>query len=336
MKYKVRVPTNIALLKYWGKSDEKKQWPANDSLSMSLDLYTETVCSLHHFENKEGTLYFQSDQETGTTPAFLHKALEHLRFLSNSLGFKDSLYIQTHNEFPAGCGIASSASGLGAITLAALACWTNSSSFEDLEKKGFTRERISKLARLGSGSASRSLWGGFVHWQRGENPESQKCEPLLDAEHWNLRDCIVILSEQEKTISSSEGHRYAHTSPLFEPRLAKIPQRLEYLKKSIENKQLAHMGALIEEEALEMHEIMASSNPPCVYMTASSFDFLTFLAKTRNETKLPMFFTMDAGPNVHVIYEEKNREKVLEILKNYQTIDVGISSGPVLSRESYV
>ncbi len=329
MIYKVRVPTNIAFLKYWGKSNTQEQWPANDSLSMTLDLCTETLASLHALPEKNGTLSFHSLQELSETPHFLHKGLLHLQFLAKEFAFDKKLYLQTYNEFPSSCGIASSASGLASLTLAALCCWTESSSFEELEEKGFSRERIAHLSRLGSGSACRSLWGGFVLWQRGEKAQDQKVGPL--AQTWALRDCVVILSDEEKSVSSTEGHRYASTSPLFEKRLIGIPERLRNMKEAIEEKNLEKLGPLLEEEALNMHEVMASSTPSCVYMTNTTFDFLEYLVTSRREFGIPMYFTLDAGPNVHVIYEEATRERVEKVLEEYKTIDVRIGSDPEIS-----
>lgn len=326
MIYKARVPTNIAFLKYWGKSDEQSQWPANDSLSMTLDLYTETWASA-----ERGRFPFASTDSIEDTDPFFHKALRHLKFLAKHLNFQEPISIQTHNEFPAGCGLASSASGLASLTLAAIACWTRSSSFEELEKNGFSRERLASLSRLGSGSACRSLWGGFVYWQKGANISSQTVAPLFPKEHWALRDCVVILSDVEKSVSSTEGHRYASSSPLFQTRLQHLPQRLEAMKEAIAKRDLPQLGNLLEEEALEMHEVMATSTPPCVYMTGSTFNFLSFLAQSRAELGIPMYFTLDAGPNVHVIYQEDDKDKVQDLFKEYKTIDVAIGAGPSIS-----
>lgn len=329
--YKARVPTNIAFLKYWGKSDEQTQWPANDSLSMTLDLYTETLASLSPIEETSHALSFRSDQDLAKSPLFLQKGLRHLKFLSENLGFEDALYLQTYNEFPSGCGIASSASGLASLTLAALAAWTGSSSFEELEEKGFARERLAHLARLGSGSACRSFWGGFVHWEKGLYPESQKTHPIFPETHWALRDCVVILSDAEKSMTSTDGHKLASTSPLFQPRLELLGERLLQMREALARCDMNTLGPLLEQEAIEMHELMATSNPPCVYMTQSTVSFLGLLARERMQTKIPMYFTLDAGPNVHVIYEEAYKEKVQDLFKDYKTIDVSIGSGPSLS-----
>ncbi len=332
--YKARVPTNIAFLKYWGKSDATQQWPANDSLSMTLDLYSETLASREPLPAQAGAYAFSSDQALTASEAFLHKGLRHLQWLAAQLDFSERIYLHTRNEFPASCGIASSARGLGSLTLAALACWTQSSSLSQLASCGFTRERIAQLARAGSGSACRSFWGGFVHWQRGETAQTQSVLPLASQDHWDLRDTIVIVSTQEKLISSSQGHRLAPTSVQFVPRLARLPARLAEFQTAILQKNIRQLGQLLEEEALEMHAVMASSQPPCVYMSEATQTFLQFLQEIRVQKALPIYFTLDAGPNVHLIYEARHQEAVASLLKTYQTIDVGISSGPSLGTET--
>lgn len=332
--YKARVPTNIAFLKYWGKSDEQAQWPANDSLSMTLDLFSETSAQLCPPElqiSKVGLFKIRGQILQEENP-FLKKPMKQLQYLASTLGFNEKLIIDTYNEFPTGCGIASSASGLGSLTLAALACWTRSSSLAELANKGFPLERLALLARMGSGSACRSFWGGFVHWSRGASIQEQNVSPLFAKEHWDLRDCIVILSASEKTISSSIGHGLAKTSPLYAPRLTRLPQRLTQMQEAIRNKNLRLLGPLLEDEALEMHAVMSSSQPPCVYLEEPTHRFLTYLKESRQQNLLEVFFTIDAGPNVHLIYEAKNQAAVLNLVKGYKTIDIGIASGPVLNR----
>ncbi len=326
--YKARVPTNIAFIKYWGKSDELLQWPTNDSLSMSLDLYSETLSSWEPLEESSGRYVFASDQEIASSEPFLHKGLRHVQFLARELGFSEPIYLSTYNEFPSSCGIASSASGLGSLTLAAIACWTRSPNWEALSEKGFSHERIAHLARLGSGSAGRSFWGGFVQWQRGETAQSQKLSPVLTADYWKLRDCIVILSDKEKSISSTRGHRLAQQSPLFSSRLAGLPKRLQDVQNALKARNIKILGPLLEAEATEMHLVMESSG--CAYRTEATHDFLSFLQDMRTREQLSIFFTLDAGPNVHLIYEEQDRSRVQALLKDYRCIDSGISPGPTL------
>ncbi|MBI2602278.1 MAG: diphosphomevalonate decarboxylase [Deltaproteobacteria bacterium] len=326
--YIAKVPTNIAFLKYWGKSNEREQWPANDSLSMTLDLYTETLVQV--WEGPEHCFSFAGLELPPDAP-FAQKPLMYLDFLGKNLGFKEKLFIRSHNDFPASCGIASSASGLGALTLSALACWTRSDSFEALEEKGYTRGAIASLARYGSGSACRSFWGGFVRWYRGVSVDQQTVSQIFPATHWALRDRIVILSAERKSLSSTDGHKLAWTSPLFAKRLAVLEERGKRIEDALARKDLSRLGPLLEEEALEMHEVMKQSRPPCVYLGEDTHRFLDTLRKVRQQEHLACYFTLDAGPNVHLIYEEKDSRNVDPLTKGLRYLDVGVGAGPQLS-----
>lgn len=321
-KVKVRVPTNIALLKYWGKDDERTQWPANDSLSMTLDLYTETSAQII----KEGPSRVTFNGEVKRK--FYDKPLKFIDFLAKQLGYVDNLEIRSHNQFPSSCGIASSASGLGALTLAAIACWTQSASMTELNERGFSLQRIAGLARMGSGSACRSFSGGFVHWQKGKSFDTQSVAQIKSRDNWKLRDCIVILSDVEKKVSSTLGHRAAWNSPLFTQRLKYIPNRLKAMKSAIANSDLSLLGPLIEEDAFEMHEVVSTSGKGFAYLTKDSRDFMDWFKKIREQHKIKAYMTVDAGPNIHIIYEEQDRPLLLEVINQYKYIDVGISSGP--------
>jgi diphosphomevalonate decarboxylase len=317
-----RVPTNIAFLKYWGKSDAAHQWPANDSISMTLDLGTVTKASpAEHTEILDA-------QGNSLPRHFVLKPLKHIEHLQKLLSFSEPLQFRTHNEFPASCGIASSASGLGALTLAAIAAWTRSSNFDELASKGFGLERLADLARLGSGSACRSFWGGMVHWQRSEHAASQMVAPIANSTSWALRDAIVILDANEKSISSSDGHRAAWTSPQFSDRLARLPQRTSAILEAIAVRDIDRLGPLLEVECLEMHNIAATSEPPIHYISDATRAFLSYWDQhgPRNA-----YYTIDAGPNVHIIYEEAQKDSVARVLAGYRYLDTKVGHGPELS-----
>jgi diphosphomevalonate decarboxylase len=317
LKYVATVPTNIALIKYWGKANPKEQWPANDSLSMTLSLYTETEASLLPLTAKDHTFIFagqQLERESG----FAKKIFSHLDFLSKLTNNERKLSISSQNFFPTGCGIASSASGLAALTVAALACWSQSQSLEALAHNSYDLSALSSLARLGSGSACRSLWGGFVLWEKNLSPQQQKASMVYPSQHWStLCDTVVIFSQEEKSVSSSVGHLQADTSPLFLPRLAAIPDRLHAVQKALQDKNLHALGPVIEEEALDMHAVMMTATPPAVYFTKKVSEFLAWVRNKRREGLFPGYFTMDAGPNVHVLHEWEHRENIWAMLKAF-------------------
>ncbi|MBP6219213.1 MAG: diphosphomevalonate decarboxylase [Oligoflexales bacterium] len=331
--YTAWVPTNIALIKYWGKQNEALQIPWNDSLSMSLSLGTKTSARVR--KNKEHTFFFAGqERKLPQDEAFLAKPLKHLQYLAQSFGFKEKLEIHSENTFPAACGIASSASGLGALTLAAMACWLQVEDQSELEKQ-CSLEQLAQLSRLGSGSSCRSFWGGFVHWAVEEDKKSCKISQVLPAEHWpSLCDSVVLFSTEEKKISSSLGHKNVLTSPLFLPRLERIPDRLSLLLQALSNKNLDQLGPVIEDEALEMHAVMMTASPALFYWGEQVSRFLAYLRRKRRESQLPVYFTMDAGPNVHLIHEKSEQDTILKWVKEYdptlQILSAEIGQGPSL------
>jgi diphosphomevalonate decarboxylase len=301
------VPSNIAFIKYWGKRDEISQWPANDSLSMTLSAaHTVTEARLSDGPCdqlvRNGTLVSPDGKDD--------KALRHISLLRERLGFKSPLAISTRNTFPADCGIASSASGLGALTLAAVAAWTGAESLEHLVDLGFPIQRLAHLARLGSGSACRSLLGGYVEWRSGAHSDDQSIKAVASPEDFPLSDVIVLLSKAAKPVSSTAAHRHAWTSPLFAPRLAGLSKRHNEVRQAIAARDIERLGDAIEAEALEMHAVMMSSTPPAFYMTSETSRLLAWVRDERSRGGLEAWFTVDAGPNVHLICRPQVAQEV--------------------------
>lgn len=331
--YKATVPSNIAFLKYWGKKDQEFNWPFNDSLSMSLkDLVTITTATLSESSDFEfcfsGVIRSRSDQTA-------KKAFSHLDYLAKRFDLKKKLRIVSENSFPTACGIASSASGMGALTIAALAAWHGAASFKELEENGFDLETLIELARVGSGSACRSLMGGFVVWEAGSTANDQRVSQLYDERHWPLKDVVVILSQQPKPVASSKGHLGVATSPLFKPRLAGIPERKALMKEALKAKDISKLGLLIEQEALEMHSVMMTQDPPCDYFIPATSQFLGFIRYLRQNQGINSYFTLDAGPNVHLICEADSLDKLYKELERLDIVKDIISSsiggGPKIS-----
>ena len=315
-EFTAEVPSNIALVKYWGKRDPERQWPANDSLSMTLNAArTITTARLHHDakekDKDKGDVLLRADMGGELQPVTGNdKALRHLAYLRGELKMPAALHISTKNTFPSGCGIASSASGLGALTLAAISAWTGARSLAELAAGGFDLPRLAELARLGSGSACRSFFGGYCLWTAGAEPESQSVMQVYDEDHWPLADLIVIVSPETKSVSSSAGHLTTASSPLFKPRVAGIPARMRRVRAALAARDLDALGVEIEAEALDMHAVMMTATPSLRYLLGGSVDFLSWLRKEREETGLPAYFTIDAGPNIHVICDFKDTAKV--------------------------
>lgn len=333
--YEATAPSNIAFVKYWGKKDEALQWPANSSLSMSLNsLHTQTSVSTCDSIDHVVVL---NDMRVGRDEPKGKKIYAQLDYLSKAYDFTQKLSITTHNSFPTGCGIASSASGIAALTLSCLAAWTESQDLDDLHAKGFSRATLAQLSRMGSGSAGRSLWGGFVQWDHGEkSAEYQKIEQVYTSEHWQLCDSVVVFSSANKAVSSTKGHRLAWTSPLFEPRLALINERLEAVSSAIKCQDLDRLGPILEAEALEMHAVMMSAKEPVFYFDKQVGSFLAWLRQLRKKSGIPAYFTMDAGPNVHIIHKPEHKEALLGHIKasfsDVQVLSDTVGQGPTLKR----
>lgn len=307
MRVRAVAPSNIAFLKYWGKRDAARQWPANDSISMTLSSLA-TTTEARIIDSADHAFSFQN-QNIPRGDARFAKAYRHLDRLAEMHGFREKLALASANSFPMGAGIASSASGLAALTIAAIAAWTRSSSLAEMEARDFDRQRLAHLSRLGSGSAGRSLFGGYVRWSAGESPDQQNFSPEFDARHWALNDSIVLFSKSEKSKSSTDAHGDAWSSPLFRPRLAGSPDRMQRMLRAMEKRSMAELGPLLEDEALEMHAVMMTTTPPQNYLSEDALRFLVDLREARRRGHFEAYFTIDAGPNIHIIHcdEEKSR-----------------------------
>jgi diphosphomevalonate decarboxylase len=292
------VPSNIAFVKYWGKRDEARQWPANDSLSMTLrDARTITAAARHGAD--EDVLLLPGDTDD-SAPHASDKARRHLDALRRELGFHGALAVMSHNTFPTGAGIASSASGFGALTLAAIAAWTGADDLATLAARGFGAERLAHLARLGSGSAARSFFAPFALWRAGEAPEAQSVTALTPP-RLAVADVIVLVASGPKPVSSSTAHRAAWTSSLFAVRLAGVRERLARVHAGLVAGDLDAIGPDLEAEALEMHAVMMTATPPAQYLTDATRAVCAWVREERLRGAFAAYFTIDAGPNVHLI-----------------------------------
>ncbi len=285
---------NIAFIKYWGNRDHKLRIPANGSLSMNLaPLETRTTVSFDTDLN--------SDQLTLNGEAAGGQALERVSTLLDLIRTlaKINTYarVVSDNSFPTGTGIASSASAFAALTLAGV----TSLGLELPEKS------LSQLARTGSGSASRSIPGGFVEWE--PEGESSYAYSIADPEHWDLVDFITLISEEHKKVVSSEGHKLADSSPLQKARVADTPRRLDICRKATLDKDFQAFGEIVEQDSNLMHSVMMTSDPPLYYWQPGTIEVINAVQRWRQEG-LPVCFTIDAGPNVHVICPAEAADKI--------------------------
>ena len=207
----------------------------------------------------------------------------------------DRAEVMTDNNFPSGAGIASSASAFAALALAG----------SKAAGLNLSEPELSRLARRGSGSASRSIPGGFVEWQAGRSDEDSYAFSIAEPDHWNLVDCIAIVSSSHKKTGSTEGHSIAPTSPLQPARVADAPRRLEICRKAILEKDFDSFASIVELDSDMMHSVMMTSTPALHYWKPASLSVMEAIRQWRSDG-LSVCYTVDAGPNVHVICPEED------------------------------
>jgi len=312
-------PSNIALVKYWGKKEN--QIPANPSVSFTLN-NCKTVTTVSFSKKEDGAefsfdLLFEGQPKEDFKPKilkFFERTVDYLPFL------KDFHFtIDTKNTFPHSSGIASSASGMAALAM-------NFMSIEKLLNPEMTAEyfnqKASFLARLGSGSACRSVKGKVVVW--GKHAEIDGSSDLFGVEfpenihtHFNnYQDTILLVDKGEKQVSSTIGHDLMNGHPFAERRFEQAHENLSKLKTVLQNGNIEEFIKIVESEALTLHAMMMTSLPYFILMKPNTLEIINKIWKFRNETKIPVCFTLDAGANVHVLYPENVSVEVLQFIQD--------------------
>jgi diphosphomevalonate decarboxylase len=296
MKVTVKAPSNIAFIKYWGKKNEKLRIPANPSISMNLSgAYTVTSVEFDKKLNKDN-VFINKKQENGIEAV---RVTKHLDLIRQKAGLKIFARVESINNFPKGAGIASSASGFAALTVAA-------SRAAGLR---LGARELSILARIGSGSACRSIPDGFVEWRTGNSSKDSYATSLFPAGYWNICDVIAVVGENTKKVSSTEGHTVAASSPFYKVRISGMKNKVSEIKKAMKKKDFTKFGEIIEAEAINMHVVMMTSTPPLYYWMPETLDIMSSVIRWRDEG-IESYFTIDAGPNVHVICLKKDVQKI--------------------------
>jgi diphosphomevalonate decarboxylase len=292
---------NIAFIKYWGNRDSALRIPLNGSISMNLDgLITRTTVSFQPslpFDE----LIINGHEVTGPGLERVAYVLDLIRGMAK---ITDRAEVMTENNFPSGAGIASSASAFAALALAG-----SKAAGLDLNER-----ELSRLARRGSGSASRSIPGGFVEWQAGTTDEDSFAFSIAPANHWGLVDLIAVVSAAHKKTGSTEGHAAAPTSPLQAARVNDAPRRLEICRKAILEKDFNSFASIVELDSDMMHAVMMTSTPALHYWNPVSLAVMDAV-RARRADGLPACYTVDAGANVHVITLESEAQIVEKNLR---------------------
>lgn len=309
-----RAHANIALVKYWGKRDEQLFLPTNGSLSLTLDgLYTTTTVELAEADE----LVLNGERQGPEALAKVTRLLDLVRALAGS---KAGARVTSINQVPTAAGLASSASAFAALAGAATRAY------------GLALDEValSRLARQGSGSASRSIFGGFVEWRRGERADGLDSHgvPVAPQDHWDVRMLVTVLAKAPKAVSSRVGmRRTMETSPFYPGWLASAAADLAEAREAVLGRDLAGLGAVMESSALKMHATMLAARPPFTYLQPASLAVIQAVWAWRAEG-LAGYVTMDAGPNVKVLCAAANAGELARRLGALPGVEEVLVCGP--------
>ncbi|MEK9169293.1 MAG: diphosphomevalonate decarboxylase, partial [Patescibacteria group bacterium] len=309
MKATTIAPSNIAFIKYWGKKDEELKLPENSSISMNLSNLITTTTVEFNPEFKKDLVVIDNKIDVKES----NRVIKHLDLIRKKANIFLKAKVVSNNNFPDGTGLSSSASGFSALTLAA----TKATSLNLQESE------LSILARQGSGSACRSIPDGFVEWV-GEEAKS-----LYPPEYWAIVDVVAIISQEKKETSSTDGQKFASTSPFFQTRLNNINEKIIRLKEALETKNFTEFGKIVESEALELHAIMLTSTPSLIYWQPETIKLMKLVKKWRSKG-LEVYFTINTGQDIHLIIEEKNTKELVKKLKDIKEVKNIIVNSPAV------
>ena len=299
-KTTVTASADIAFIKYWGKKDERLRLPENGSISMKVAGLTTTTTV--EFDSSLSIDRIEIDKQSLDLEA--KRVSQHLDRIRQLAKKKVFARVVSKNSFPKASGLSSSASGFAALTMA-----TARAIGLDL-----TQKELSILTRQGSGSACRCVCGGYVEWHDGDSSTTSYAETIFPASHWDLRDEVVVVDENQKKISTTEGHNLAHTSPFFQVRQQLIEGKLNHLKLLLEEKDFTKFGRLIEAEALEFHSILLTSQPSLVAWYPGTVEVMLAVEALRARG-VECYYTINTGFNIHVITLPKFEQRVVDQLK---------------------
>ena len=297
---------NLAFIKYWGNRDNTLRLPSNSSISMNLDgLYTRTTVSFQPSLPYD-ELVINGHETMGKGLDRISYILDIIRGMAN---ITERAEVISENNFPSGAGIASSASAFAALALAG----------SEAAGLKLGEQELSRLARRGSGSAARSIPGGFVEWQAGTGDEDSFAFSIAPPDHWELVDCVAIVTASHKKTGSTEGHYIAGTSPLQAARVADAPRRLEICRDAILNRDFNAFASIIELDSDMMHAVMITSTPSLHYWKPETIRVMNAVRQWRNEG-IQVCYTIDAGANVHVLCPETEAHTIDKRLREIEGV----------------
>ncbi|MBD3215613.1 MAG: diphosphomevalonate decarboxylase [Candidatus Lokiarchaeota archaeon] len=319
MKASAETHPNIALIKYWGRNPNfpsRLNIPTNDSISMTketihsdksnIELLTHTTIEFsENYEDDEGFLKTETDLLPFNEIQMIRikKVVDPLRRLAQtSLNFK----MVSENKFPTAAGLASSASAFAALATAA-----SKALKLDLSKKVLTT-----FARLGSGSAARSIHGGFVRWHKGDSHETSFAEQICPCNEFDIAAVIAVIDRGEKAVSSDVGINYAHSSAFNPVRITESQKQAKKITKAILNDDFPTVGKIAEKSCLYMHSVMMTSEPALFYWNPDTLKVIKAIINNRRNEGTDFYFTVDAGPNVHCFCRMEDLDLAQNMLRN--------------------
>lgn len=332
-------PSNIALIKYWGKIGV--QLPCNPSLSMSLK-HSVSRFELTYSPKKEGEKNLIYLFEGKENKAFEEKLSKFIDSVSNDLPCltKYQLKISSSNTFPHSAGIASSASAMSAL---ALCLCSMQETIDEMEMpQNFFLQKASRIARLGSGSASRSIFGEYAIWGETEglpNSSNYYAIPFKENIHpifTDLQDAILMIDSSPKKVSSTAGHALMKDHPYADARFQQARLNMSELQDTMVQGDFDQFTSIVENEALSLHGLMMSSTPSYTLLKPNTLIAIERIKNFRDKTHLPITFTLDAGPNIHLLYPKENeivvqdfiKQELIDLLEEGQYIQDGMGNGP--------
>ena len=337
-----RSPSNIALIKYWGKHGN--QLPRNPSISFTLtNAFTETTLAYRQKTALDDSVSLKFRFEGQENQTFENRLIDYLNRLSVDMPFIRQLDLEvfSRNSFPHSAGIASSASAMSALALCL--CTLEDKLFQSLSDDSKFEEKASVIARLGSGSACRSifsyaaLWGktGIVH-----GASDQYAIPFGKNLHQVFKsyyDAILIVDQENKKVSSSEGHQLMDGNPFSKARYEEAKRHLNELAPVLQSGDVDRFSTIVEAEAMQLHALMMCSSPSYILMKPDALKIIELVKEFRKTTSVPLCFTLDAGPNVHLLYPQSDRQTVRTFIEQVLTpycfqgrwIDDLIGEGPI-------
>lgn len=336
-----RSPSNIALVKYWGKYGN--QLPKNPSISFTLSqAFTETIVRYESLGYEQDTpqvdFYFEGKPNEAfkmRIEDFLKKNIDEFSAIK-----KLHLSIESRNSFPHSSGIASSASSMSALSLC-LCTIENKIEDKQSTKEDFLK-RASHISRLASGSACRSVYPKVAAWGKSDSvPNSDNLFAVsLSGIHSvfdDFHDDILIVSKEEKSVSSSVGHSLMNGNVYAESRYKQAQDHTQLIHKALQNGDLNSLGKIIEDEALTLHALMMCSDPSFILMRPNSLEMISRIRRFRKTSELPVYFTLDAGPNIHLLYPDSCKMQIedfinaelLSLCEDGRVIKDYVGNGPV-------